>query len=345
MLSADAVATKLPLVVIVTPVYNGARYLQAAMESVQAQTYGNLIHLILDNASTDETAAIAAHYQGRTVETIYHRNEKLLPLTDNWDKAFSLVPRSAIYVKLLCADDLMHPACIQEFVDLAEANPRVETVSCHDVHDDKVRRANIKEGQTTLDGRRAAGKILDRSIGWLPFQHLFVRMHPEFFEEPFFGTGEYGADPYAVARSALRGQFGYVHKPLVYTRWHSESASNSLARDGRTPLFALQINMMLVTYHKMLLVFGRSVWSGPEYARRERFSFNHLVRTFLRWRMKQFDQAADELGDYIRSTGRGFGLWSCIHAILGLPSYMAWKRTWRTKIGPTLGEKTFIAGA
>src|ERR1700731_169502 len=47
-----------PLVAITTPVYNGERYLGETMACVQAQTYPNLVHLVVDNASTDRSAEI-----------------------------------------------------------------------------------------------------------------------------------------------------------------------------------------------------------------------------------------------------------------------------------------------
>ena len=45
-----------PLVSVVTPVYNGARYLRECIESVLAQGYGNWRYLMLNNRSTDATS-------------------------------------------------------------------------------------------------------------------------------------------------------------------------------------------------------------------------------------------------------------------------------------------------
>lgn len=342
MTYSNGLGTVLPLVAVVTPVYNGGKFLDEAMACVQGQTYPNLIHVVLDNASTDSTPIILERYREARVPVLIQRNDSLLPLTDNWDKAFTLIPRDAQFAKLLCADDLMRADCIEKFVALCQAEPSVETVCCQDIHNDLIRRANIPAGQTVIDGKKAARAILDRSINWLPFQHLFVRLHPEDFDGPFFGTGEYGADPYAVARSALRGSFGYLHEPLVYTRWHDDSASNTLASDGRTPVYASQINLMLMTYFKMMRVFGPQAWDEAGYERALEFARDNLARTLMRWKLRRFDLAYNDVKTGLAKLGYIFGKPDYARAAAMTPLFIAWKRSWRTQIGPRI---TFTAPA
>ena len=55
----------LPLVSVLVPSYNGAAFLREALDSILAQTYPHLEVLLLDDASTDETPAIAASYGDR----------------------------------------------------------------------------------------------------------------------------------------------------------------------------------------------------------------------------------------------------------------------------------------
>jgi glycosyltransferase involved in cell wall biosynthesis len=44
-----------PSVSLVVPVFNGARYLREALDSLVGQTYRPLEILVMDDASTDET--------------------------------------------------------------------------------------------------------------------------------------------------------------------------------------------------------------------------------------------------------------------------------------------------
>ena len=53
-----------PLVSIVTPSLDQARYLQESLESVRAQTYGQIEHIVVDGGSTDATLDILRQCEG-----------------------------------------------------------------------------------------------------------------------------------------------------------------------------------------------------------------------------------------------------------------------------------------
>jgi glycosyltransferase involved in cell wall biosynthesis len=48
-----------PLVSIITPVYNGAKFLDELIQSVQQQDYPNIEHIVIDDGSTDNGATLA----------------------------------------------------------------------------------------------------------------------------------------------------------------------------------------------------------------------------------------------------------------------------------------------
>jgi len=56
-----------PYISVVIPAYNEAGYLPRALESLADQTYRNFEAIVVDNASTDATAAIARSYGARVI--------------------------------------------------------------------------------------------------------------------------------------------------------------------------------------------------------------------------------------------------------------------------------------
>ena len=70
-----------PLVSIVLPVYNGARYLAESLASIVAQTYPRWELLCVDDCSTDATPSILAEWAAREsrIRVIRHDSNKRLP--------------------------------------------------------------------------------------------------------------------------------------------------------------------------------------------------------------------------------------------------------------------------
>ena len=90
-------------VTIFLPVYNGANYIQQAIDSVLAQTYTNWTFLIVDNCSTDNTAEICKPYLADPRFT-YILNETNLGVHGNFHKALSLCDTT--YFAYLSHDDI-----------------------------------------------------------------------------------------------------------------------------------------------------------------------------------------------------------------------------------------------
>lgn len=62
-----------PLISVIIPVYNGERYLSAAIESVLAQAWTPLEIIIVDDGSTDQSARVAQPYQP-LVQVVHQAN-------------------------------------------------------------------------------------------------------------------------------------------------------------------------------------------------------------------------------------------------------------------------------
>ena len=328
-------ASARPLVAVVTPVYNGDAYLEATLRCVQRQTYDRLVHVIVDNCSTDNTAEIIDRYRSKRIELITTRNDSLVPLKENWTKALCAAPDAASYVKFLCADDLMRSDCIARFVEVAESDEKVEAVLCHDVFVDMVRRANLPLQQNVFDGTRIAGMMLDESINWLPYHHLFVRSHGSARNARLFDDAPLHFDFSAVVRSALDGKFGYVHQPLVYTRWHDNSLTN-------TQIGANQVKTLLERFD-ILCALGPRCWDEATFRTEKERMRGRLMRLAIKWTVMQRWDTAHELQRGLEERELAPTATDWAKSIVDWIPYTKWKRTWRLPFGPGIDEAKFCS--
>ena len=84
-----------PLVSIGLPVFNGADFLAAAIESILAQEMGDFELIISDNASTDETPDICKRYAALDPRISYIRHPGNMGAARNYNQS-STAPRASI---------------------------------------------------------------------------------------------------------------------------------------------------------------------------------------------------------------------------------------------------------
>lgn len=115
-----------PLVSIVLPTYNGARYLAEAVESVIAQSYTNWEMIIVDDASTDRTPDIIAAYAAKDarIRTVRHLSNRRLPgaLNSGFEAA------RGEYLTWTSDDNRFRPDAIAEMVAFLESHPEIGLV-------------------------------------------------------------------------------------------------------------------------------------------------------------------------------------------------------------------------
>jgi glycosyltransferase involved in cell wall biosynthesis len=100
----------LPLVSIVTPSFNSARFIEQTILSVEGQDYRRIEHIVVDGGSVDGTIEILERYPGLVVVSEEDRGQ-----SDALAKGFRMA-RGEIFA-WLNADDFYYPGAVQAAVD------------------------------------------------------------------------------------------------------------------------------------------------------------------------------------------------------------------------------------
>jgi glycosyltransferase involved in cell wall biosynthesis len=225
-----------PLVSIVVPVYNGAEFLAEALDSILAQTYDNWDLLIVNNCSTDQTLEIAEAYAIRDSRVQIHNNREFLPMMANINNAFRRISGQSEYCKMLLADDMLFPECIEKMVSVAEAHPSVGIVGAYGLAGHRLLWEGLPFPSPIVNGRELSratlqgGPYIFGSATSLLFRAELVRSRDPFYEE----SNVHG--DYTACLELLQScDFGFVHQVLTYTRRRKDSAT-SFSRDYNTYL-------------------------------------------------------------------------------------------------------------
>lgn len=112
----------LPRVTLVTPSYNAADYLRAAIDSVLAQDYPHIEYLVMDGGSMDGTVELLTSYG----ERIRWVSEKDGGQSDAIARGFERT--SGEILGWLNADDLLKPGAVRAAVEALRANPQAALV-------------------------------------------------------------------------------------------------------------------------------------------------------------------------------------------------------------------------
>lgn len=113
-----------PLVTVVTAVFNAQPYMAACLESVLAQDYPNIEHIVLDGGSTDGTVDVLRQYDDRIA---FWKSERDSGVYDAWNKA--LPEARGEWICFLGANDEFLPGAISAYMALAAKDPAAEYLS------------------------------------------------------------------------------------------------------------------------------------------------------------------------------------------------------------------------
>lgn len=113
-----------PLVSVIVPNFNYARYLTERMDSILNQTYQNIEIIILDDASTDNSREVIERYRSnpRVSHIVYNDANSGSPFRQ-WERGIPLAKGE--YVWIAEADDFAEPQFLEYAVAALESDRKV----------------------------------------------------------------------------------------------------------------------------------------------------------------------------------------------------------------------------
>ena len=209
-----------PLVSIVLPTYNGARYLRQSLDSCLAQTFTDFELIIVNDCSTDATGAIAEEYAKRDsrIRVIHNPFNKKLPLSLNTGFEQAL----GAYHTWTSDDNYYAPEALATLVRILQDDKSIDLV-----YTDYL----LVDDEDRVFGQRKFNDIYDGFTDWLGCGACFLYKAGVFAANKGYNPGAFLIEDYDFfMRAFLHFKFRYLHRYDLYCyREHPGSLTASNA--------------------------------------------------------------------------------------------------------------------
>lgn len=222
-------ASRVPLVSVGMPVYNGENYIAEAIDSVLKQTFHDFELIICDNASTDRTGEICELYAARDPRVRYHRNAKNLGAGPNYDRCFEL--SRGRYFKWAAHDDLLAPDFLEKAMFDLEKDPTAVLWATEvvEIGPEGEKKRLIRDELVGCDSPSPS-----KRLSAMMTNHRCTAFFGVFRREALVGTQLHGtfadSDRALLAEISLRGRIIYRMEPLFFNREHPNRYTSKIAR-------------------------------------------------------------------------------------------------------------------
>lgn len=218
-----------PLITVVTPSFNQARFIEETIRSVLLQGYPRLEYIVMDGGSTDGSADIIRTYD-RWIAA--WRSERDAGQSDAINKGFRLA--NGEIIAWLNSDDTFHPGALAQVAQHFVARPAMGMLygGCDIINEDG-------SLYTRYPSRDFDLKILINTWNFIPQPATFFR------REAYRAVGEvdvalhYSMDRDLWIRLGRKFEVQRVEEPLANIRYYDDCKTAAISREGRRERLAI----------------------------------------------------------------------------------------------------------
>jgi Glycosyl transferase family 2 len=222
-----------PRVSIGLPVFNGERFMEAAIDSILGQTFEDFELIISDNASTDRTPEICSLYAKKDDRIRYVRNRDNYGPAFNFNQTFRL--STGEYFKWAAHDDVVLPRFLETCVGALDENSDVAIAySQWWPIDDKGDRIDMNYPSWCIDSSDPVERFRSAILlfGGIPLP-IFGLNRSSVLRRTRLQRPIFAGDCIFVAEMSIFGPFFEVAERLMCHRYHADMSSRIPSMRGK----------------------------------------------------------------------------------------------------------------
>lgn len=215
-----------PLVSVIVVSYNHSKYIRENLDSIKAQTYPNIELIIADDASKDNSVEVFEAWLSEnnySAKKNFHKQNTGLATTLN--ECLEMV--SGKYVKLIAADDYLHPEsikkCVEKLEELGEDYGMVFT-------DTYIVNDKSKIIESVVDYSKFSSMSEEELKESLLINNIIAALTTLLSTKALRETGKYDStflveDYYRWLKISEKYLISYIDEKLAYYRFHEYNIS------------------------------------------------------------------------------------------------------------------------
>lgn len=215
-----------PLITVVLPIYNVAKWLDTCIQSIVEQTYRNLQIILVDDGSTDESPTICEHWAAKDsrINVVHQRNAGLSAARNT-----GLRLRKGEYICFVDSDDYVEHDYVKRMLDTAHAE-QADMVVCNVRKEDENGDAPAEEADPSFETKTLTSRqymIYAMQSSWKHIVAWNKLYRSEIWNNLTYPVGKIHEDEFVFAQLVVRcRRVACINDVLYHYVQHDDSITN-----------------------------------------------------------------------------------------------------------------------